>query len=417
MSDDTPTDEDAPEPDFSALTDQHRHLITLLPATAKELARELRVSRSTVRDHIYKLRQQDVNISAQWEAENECVYFLDGQPKVRRISTKATGSKTREANEWATEMEATILRRLRNKDPLRAPVSIKRGNEDMVVHMTDVHMGDVVEDQRGVEAYNPEITTASVEHVTEKTLYIKRLMEPVTAFDVCHLVWGGDMVTNENIYEGQAYDISLMLADQLSHIVDALVHQVKSLAPEFDYIQIVAQPGNHGKSRASGVSKQANMDLLAYRWVLDRLIEAGIENVNFIGSEATPYRTFYLRGTKHKALLMHGEDAMPHVDATAASSRDWRGWLIQSGFDIAYRGHYHESRREPVLNGPFVIESPSMKPGGEFATRIGQPDCGVFRRLATVHGVSDDRAHTWEYVIDDIDMDMQQFAPTSRGGA
>ncbi len=352
-------------------------------------------------DHIAAIRDRGVQIKYDRDAN---AYYLDSEEKARRVATKHTGSKTREANDWATEMEAQILRRLKGKEPLVAQQEPSPGQEDLVVHMTDVHMGDVVEDEHGQEVFNSEICERSVEHFTQKVLDLAEMMRSVSYFDTCHLLWGGDILTNENIYDGQAFDIDLMLKDQMARGVDVLVQQAKSLADEFETLQIVAQPGNHGKTRASGVSKQANMDLILYRWVQDRLIEAGYDNIQFIESEAQHYRNFELRGGKWRGHLRHGQNSLTHVDATAASSRDWRGWQTEHGFDVAYRGHYHEPRLEYVLNQYPVIESPSMKPGDEFASKVGSPDVSSRRQLGTVHGTSDDRPITWHYFVDDAEM-------------
>jgi len=303
-------------------------------------------------------------------------------------------------------MERALLRRMKNKPALVASQNPAPGNEDMVLHLTDTHMGDVVENERGEEVYNSEICEQYIEHVTQKTLDLAETMGQMTEFDTIHVVWGGDMLTNENIYDGQAFDIELMLKDQMARIVDALTQQAISLANYFDTVQIVAQPGNHGKTRASGVSKQANMDLLAYRWIQDRLTDLGVTNVNFLEAEATWYRTFQMRDGKWRAMARHGQDSMQHVDATSRSESDWRGWKIAHDYDIAYRGHYHEARREPVMGVWDVMEAPSMKPDDDFAERIGEsPGDGYVQRLAVLHGVSDDRPKTWEFVVDDADMD------------
>jgi len=386
----------------SDLTPSERRVISYLPATAKEIADDWGVTQNNIRLHISHIREKGVTIGIE---HSSGVYYLPDQPKVRRVSTKATGTKTKEANNYATEVESAIIRRLRSSDELVTPLPTSPGNEDMVLHLTDLHIGDLVEDQHGNVIYDTQIAVDVVDYVTQKTIQLKDVMGSVTSFDTLHVAWGGDMITNENIYEGQAFDIETMLADQMSAAVGALTRQVKSLAQVFDAVNVIAQPGNHGKMRASGVSKQANMDLVTYRWVDDRLREAGVSNVNFTTSETTWFKTFSLRGGRWKGFLTHGNDSAKHVDSTAASSRDWRGWLNEFDFDIGYRGHYHESRREPVQNGPMVFESPSPKPPSEWVSQIGYGSVsGQSRRLATVHGVSDERPVTWEFVIDDSSM-------------
>ena len=385
--------------DTSDLTDRQRELIHHLPADKQTLSDRLDISGSTVKDHIAALRERGVNV--RYDSSNK-VYALADQQKVRRVSTKHTGTKTREANNFVTEVERTILRRLEGSSELVAAQDPTKGNEDMVLHFTDLHIGDVVEDETGTEVYNTDIARGVVKTVTEQVLKLKEIMGGVANFDTLHVLYGGDIITNENIYDGQAFDIESLLVDQMTAAVNSLTSQLKSFAQAFETVNVIAQPGNHGKTRASGVSKQANMDLVTYRWIDDRLREASVSNVDFTTSEAKWYRTFGLRGGEWTGFLTHGQDAQQHVDATAASSRDWRGWLNEFDFDVAYRGHYHESRRESIQNGPFVFESPSPKPDDEWTSRIGKGSVGgPTKRLATVHGVSDKRPVTWECVLDD----------------
>jgi len=384
------------------LTTRQREVINLLPASSREIANSIGVTQSSVRDHIQSIRNKGVNI--EWDPTSKA-FFLPDQPRVRRVSTKHTGTKTKEANDYVTEVEKQILRRLKNKEESIVVQDATPGNEDMVLHLTDLHIGDVVEDQFGNVIYDTGIAQDVVDYVTIKTAQLKSFMGNMSDFDTLHLLWGGDMITNENIYDGQAFDIERMLADQMSAAVEALTRQVKTLSEHFDVVNVVAQPGNHGKTRASGVSKQANMDLVTYRWIDDRIRESDIDNVNFTTSEATWYRPFPLRGGQWTGFLTHGQDSHKHVDSTAASQGRWRGWLNEFGFDVAYRGHYHESRREGVQNGPMVYESPSPKPPSEWVSQIGYGGVDApAKRLATVHGVNDIRPITWEFIIDDSGM-------------
>lgn len=383
--------------DIPELNDTQQELISYLPATSEELADSLNVSRSTVRDRIATLRNK---VDVHYDKQSHAYYLPEGE-KVRRVSTKQKSQITREANEWATEQEAAIIRRLKGKGPLVARENHKRGNESIVVAIGDVHMGDVVEDDHGREVFNPEICEGLFTHFTEKTLELTQMMESVAEFDHLTLLWVGDMVTNENIYDGQSFDIKDQIADQMSRSVDMMVQQVKTYAEYFETVSVVAVPGNHGFTRASGVSGQHNMDLLTYRWVQDRLIESKYNNIDFNVSEATHYRNFDVRGWNGH--LRHGHNSKIHVDATSSSQSEWRGWQHKHQFDFAVRGHVHQSRREDVMNKYPVFTTPSMKKGGAFAEKIGSPDVSSNRKLGVMFGVSDSRPHTWEYVIDDSD--------------
>jgi HTH domain. len=386
---------------MTELSERQEELLHYLPASGPELADRLGVGKSTVRDHIAEIRRKGIDLP--YDRGNQ-VYASPDSPKMRRVSTKNTGQKTREANDFVTAVEETVLRRLQGSEQPIAPQDTDPGNEDMVLHVTDLHIGDVVEDQRGNVIYDTDISIDVMDHITQKALDLRNLMGNIAEFDTIHVLYGGDNITNENIYDGQAYDIEKMLADQMTQAVNVMTRQLKSFAEHFETVNVICQPGNHGKTRASGVSKQANMDLVCYRWVDDRIRESPYDNINFTTSEAAWFRTFALRGGKWKGFLTHGQDSLEHI-GTSAGRNKWRGWLNEQGFDVGYRGHYHESKREPIQNGPMIYESPSPKPADEWTSRIGKGSIEPpHKRLATVHGSSDTRPVTWEFVIDDSGM-------------
>ena len=153
--------------DTSDLTDTQREVIHHLPADKHTLGEELGVAPTTAKDHIAALRDRGVNVP--YDADNN-VYHLADQPKVRRVSTKHTGTKTREANNYITEVEKTILRRLEGSQELVAPQDPREGGEDIVLHLTDLHIGDVVEDQHGNVVYDTDAAQAVVRHVTRETI-------------------------------------------------------------------------------------------------------------------------------------------------------------------------------------------------------------------------------------------------------
>lgn len=390
------------------LTDRQLEFISYLPASTPEIADEMRIEHTSVENHRHRIGRKfddaDTDASLEYDRSANQWYLVgDAAPSVRRLSTQAKQSITRDVNEYRTEMEAAILRRLERREPLRAIPDPEPGTQDLVVAMGDVHVGDSVE-ANGREVYNPKIAAASVLEVTRKVLVLKERLSPVTEFNDIHVVWTGDMVTGMDVYKGQAFKIKLGLSDQLALAVEVLTHQIDTFSEHFDTVTVSAVPGNHGLDRSSYSSGQANQDLNAYRWVADRLLDAGIDNVDFHISEGEHSINREIRG--HNYHLRHGQAEQTHVDATARSQADQRGLLYATDFDIQIRGHYHQERTESVLNAADVFTTPSPKPGDEFAEMIGQPDCSEHRRLAKVWRIDDKRASFGIHTIDDIDLEM-----------
>lgn len=384
------------------LSDRQLELINHLPASGPQLADELNITTSTVHDHVSEIRSSGYEIPYD-QAVN--LYTPPGGLVSAADSSKTDTQITREANEFLTSAEAAISHRLENSAELITSQQPEQGNEDMLLHVTDLHIGDLVTDDSGDVIYDPDVAVDVMKHITAKVLSLTKLMSNVATFDTIHVLYGGDQITNENLYSGQSHDIVDKLADQMSGAVEVMTQQLKSFAEEFDTVNVVCQPGNHGQIPTRGASKQANMDLVCYRWVNDRLRESEYTNINFQETKPTWYQTFELRGGEWTGFLIHGKDSLEHI-GTDSGRNIWRGWLNEHEFDVGYRGHFHESKREPVQNGPMIYESPSPKPATAWASRIGKGSANPpHKRLATVHGVSDTRPVTWEFIIDDSGME------------
>lgn len=417
------------------LSTRERAIVQELPGTTKDIGGALNITDSTVRDHISAARNAGVDIEYDASTMEYSVVGDDGkvdfssdEPTPTETSTQYSKAEvTHKARKHASNLESEIVGRLKDQPPIKTkpPIHIP-GNEDIVFHISDVHMGDVVESestttvedfmgrekQVPLHAFNQNIAEASFNHVTEKIIEIADLMGGCHRFDEVHGLYGGDFVTGENIYFEQPHDIESLIDTQIGRAVTMMVNQIKALSAKFESVQIVCQPGNHGNIKSRGTSSNANYDRVAYLWVRDRVQDLGLDNVRMVVEGPEYYRNFEMRGGKMKGHLRHGHDAPKHIEATRMSESKWRGWWAKHRFDTAYLGHYHNSRRAYVLNQHPVTMAPSMKPGSEFAERIGSPDCSDHRKLATVHGVSDKRPITWEYLIDDTSMDIDFEAAT-----
>jgi len=389
------TDQDTDLPDLSP---RQREYLAHLPASTPDVAERMDVAETTIEDFRNALAEKGVDLEYD-RAANQWYIADERAPKLRRISTKHKTSKTREANTLIEEEERRLLRRLDRTDPLRTPPTSDPSAESFNAVLSDLHAGDLVEADDGTVLYDMDTFRESVQTFGQKCLKIRQLQSELTQFDDAYLWLLGDIATGEGIYEGQVYDIEAYLADQVTSSVEALYELAVTLADAFDTLQIRCVLGNHGRTRASGVSGQANTDLLTYRWLDDALRRDDVENVDLRVAEATHHMDAEMRDwTVH---ARHGQDWQKHVDKTARSEADWRGWREAHRYDIGLRGHWHNPSFDKVLNQFPVFTTPSPKPGGEFIERMGSPDVSDHRDLGWVFGSSDTRPVTWRYLIDD----------------
>jgi len=384
--DDVDVPEDA-DPSPADLTDRERFIATELQtgASLETLADELDERPSVVTQHLRDLKRQGWRVYFDGEAER---YAIEGDHALR--SSEHKGTRTRRANRWWEIRHNDLVREFKQLPVPRADATATDGGEDWVIHMTDLHAGDRVRRDDGTVVYQTEDIPAVIDYITEQALMLADFHR--TEYDTCHLLWGGDMMTNEGIYEGQFEDLDAWLDEQHDILVAPLLRQLKAVADRFPSVNIVCQVGNHGTHRASGTSRQANADLILYKSVRNVVAELRkmtdvLDSVNFRIGEAKAYRNFKLRGGTLRGHLRHGQHRRPQAE-TSARKKEWLSTLREHEFDVAWMGHHHVTGRIP-WDGPPVFCTASPKPAGEYVERLGEGVAGGRQNVATVCGVSD----------------------------
>jgi hypothetical protein len=395
------TDDDLPD-----LSERQEQVLARLPASKKALAEAFGVKPTTVEGHFNAIR--DKGVSLEWDRDaNEWFIADERSARLRSLSTRHKQSITREVSERIEEEQAYLFRRLRRTQPIQALPVQDAGHESFGVILGDLHFGDVVkkeywDDDAGeyqtVRVYDSEIAAEKVATFCEKLLRIREHMASVATFDDCYLFLLGDISTGMHVYDGQVHHIDAPLKDQVEESVGALFQLVRTLAREFETVQVRGVPGNHGTDKPSAAIG-ANTDLLTYGWLDDRLRDIGLPNVDFRTAETYHHLNTTVRDWRYH--VRHGDDEKEHVDETAASARDWRGLQDEFEFDVAMKGHHHSPAFHKVMNEYPVFSAPSPKPGGEFPSKIGKPDVSRHSDLGWVFGVSDTRPVTWQFLLDD----------------
>ena len=389
---DVEADPDA-EADPSDLSDRERVLVSELQTgtTLNELEAEIGERRPIVTEHLRDLRRRGWHV---YVDETAGYIGIEGDEPLR--SSEHKGTRTRKANRWWELTHNALVRRERELEPPRVDPDATPDAEDWVTHVTDLHAGDVV---RGYDdeqiIHDTEAVPGLVDYITDQSLRLKE--KHGSEYDTAYLLWGGDMVTNEAIYEGQHEDLDAWLDEQVDVVMDPLIRQVKAFAADFDTVRVVCQAGNHGDMRASGSSKQANADLILYKAIRNTIAELqkeGLyENVGFkIGRAGSP-TVFHLRDGAIHGQLRHGQDRSPQFD-TSARQKEWLSTIMDSlnlgtMVDMVWMGHHHVSGRLP-WNGPPVFITGSPKPGGEYPRKLGVLTGPQKQKVATAHGVSDE---------------------------
>ncbi|WP_256394098.1 hypothetical protein [Natronoarchaeum rubrum] len=386
-------DDDGPDPDD--LTGREEYIVRELQQGVEldDLADDLDERESVVRTHLDDLEDQGWRIC---HDEDAGLFEIEGDHTLR--SSEHKGTRTRKANRWWEVRHNALERQWKRLDPADVSLVAEPGNEDWVTHMTDLHAGDVVRDYAGELVYETEDIPTVVEYITEQSLSLASKHN--ADYDTAHLLYGGDMVTNEAIYKGQFEDLDAWLDEQADVIQQALIEQIITFSEHFDAVNVVCQIGNHGVNRADGTSKHNNADLLVYKAIRNFIHKSQehwgrLDNVRMKIGEARPYTPVELRGGKLHGHLRHGQDRKPQAE-TSARLKEWLSTLLDTinsswgSFDVAWMGHHHVSGNIP-WNGPPIIVSGSPKPGGDYVEKLGVKGAATQpQEIAHCHGVSDE---------------------------
>jgi len=388
---DTPVDASS-NPDPKDLTGRERVIVDELRtgATMDELRDRVDDRETVIVRHLKDLRQEGWGVYIDGEA-NHVALENDGTLR----SSEHTGTRTRKANQWWALTHDAVVRQYKRLETPTVNPTATPGREDWVVHMTDLHAGDIVRGYDGKIIHDTERLLPLIDYVTARSVALAE--KHGSDYDENVLAWGGDFVTNSGIYEGQFEDLDAWLDEQIDILHDPLLRQIKAHAHAFDSVHVVCQAGNHGEIRASGSSKQANADLILFKGVRNTvaaLQEVGhLENVRFTIGRAEGPTPFYLRDGAIHGQLRHGQERKPQAD-TSARKKEWLSTILDSqnfgsSFDVAWMGHHHVSGRLP-WNGPPVIITGTPKPGGEYPRALGELVGPNQPTIATCHGVSND---------------------------
>lgn len=318
-------------------------------------------------DIISDLRSKGYNIDQNGNGE----YELLGGPTEEVTAARETPTAsekaaiTRKARKFLSELEHELQRDLEDMEPAATELPDDMADGDLVLHRTDDHFGEEITDPSGEVIYDSPTAESRVRSYFEQARQFLA-EQRIIGRDVntAHVLLGGDIVTNESIYEGQAHDIDENLHEQIDRASEVYLEEIRQLASEVSAVQVICQAGNHGELRAPNSSAAANADDILYMMLDKMLREAGVDNVSFVTSDSPYFTNFTVRD--YNGHLRHGHDASLEHIGTSAGKQRWESWRGRHDFDVAFRGHYHMYKEEPIGDGIPVHMGGTPAPISEF---------------------------------------------------
>jgi hypothetical protein len=284
-------------------------------------------------------------------------------------------------------MEFGLKKQLQEMEPAVADGGgLQRdGGEHLIIPRGDDHFGEHITNQNGDDTFNSDIAEERVRTVFDNAIAKKEMREDAGVdFDGAGLFLLGDHVTNDAIYEGQKNETDASVKEQINRATEVYLEQIRRLSDQFPHVKVACQVGNHGRLGDASVNADGIMFAM-----LDKVVrESDMENVTLIQSDRSYYTDFSLRD--YDIHIRHGHDSSLEHIGTSAGKQRWLSWLVDHGFDVAFRGHYHMLKEEPI-NGVPVHMVGSIVAQTEFE----ESHAISGRPAAAIHGMTDTAPTEW----------------------
>lgn len=313
------------------------------------------------------------------------------QPKkatTQSLKTQATKKNREQYNELIEFINQIDISKSVDFNAIRQEENNK---EDLVLCLGDLHFG------RETDTYNLEIAEERTKRLIKKltNLIETYINEDVHGFENLYLLFLGDIIDGELVYEQQLHDIDEGTKEQLEISLESIAPLVKYGSENFDNVFNYCVLGNHG-SNEKKTAETTNWDIIFYK-LLElattgyKDISEGLDNVYFDISNRR-YKNFEIR--EHKFHIRHGYDLNSQLQTSSGES-DASNWRDLHRYDIMCVGHYHFMAQHNY-NSKFVMRNGALVTDDKLSERMGKRN----EPRQWLFGVSDKRCPSFMYPVD-----------------
>ena len=278
------------------------------------------------------------------------------------------------------------------KGKIDAEFHTSSDKETAVLMISDTHIGKEVKDHRGRVIYNTEIAIERItEDLTKQIIDVTGHAKGSTTIDEFVILFLGDIVDNESIYDTQAHHIDSFVAEQVKNATKALWKLIVEISriKGIKNVRVACVRGNHG--RTSFGHEDSNWDNVVYDNLECIANISKMKNIS-VHTQYAEYNIIEVRG--HKILLRH--NAPPHAD-TAGAKAKVAGWIDQHGVDAICSGHFHHWGVNTYNDRP-LFRNGSLPGSDDLAERMAVKN----KPAQMLFGVSKKRLPTFMYAISDF---------------
>jgi len=350
------------------LTEAQEAVLEQLPNDRETIADNLDISYRAVRYRFDAMEEKGYD----FERDSEAVWRfrgvsdregLDEGPDTRddephRVNTKHKAQHSKDVNDALANIEEEVKEAIGNVSSEYESHDVDSDGSTLVIPRCDDHFGCKVL-KRSVNAeFTTSIAKQRISEIIDRAIERSKERGDV---DNVKLLLLGDHIDGENVFPSHAAEVEKFLREQIKVGSAHYISEVEKLADEFNHVDVVTCPGNHGN-----IGPVTNADDIVHDMVELGVDLLDIDNVSFTRSNGS-YVNFNIRN--FDGYGRHGQDALQHASTSSGDDR-WMNWKEDSDFDVAYHGHHHSLRLEPVGHSQ-LFQCGTIVPPSLFVDSIG----------------------------------------------
>jgi len=210
------------------------------------------------------------------------------------------------------------------------PKNIRKGHEEeMILHLTDVHIG----------CYSEEVLKEKIDKLFSAVTQITQIHRSAYSIRKLNIFMTGDIVDGDGIFPGQSYEQKFYLMQQIFTFgAPHMANLLNRLSEHFEEVEIHCVRGNHGR-KDKFTDPQINFDNVFY----EVLRMATGKNARIKWNITWDWYN-YATIQKTTFMLIHGNQIktwlnLPFYGLKEKAMR-WKGSMPQD-FRYVFMGHYH----------------------------------------------------------------------------
>ena len=294
------------------------------------------------------------------------------------------------------------LAQLLSRTP-QQPNESKKGNEDVILLLSDWHIGESVNPEvvGYLNSFNKEIAEKRVIKLIEKVKEITDIHRNVSNINTLHIACLGDIVSGHNLRDELDKHNELNIADQVLTSVSLLTYLIVELSSYFDEIVFYGVPGNHGRASKKKDHKDpsSSYDYLVYK-IVEREIRLLLKDKKikfFIPNSYFIFTTI----KNHNILFSHGDDirmwnSIPYYGMMRDYTSKQELMLSSYNLPVHYLciGHFHHPL---TINRPLggIIVNGTLKGVDEYCFNKGL----ISKPSQTIFGINEKYGRTFLYEL------------------